>query len=221
MAPPRGRSALAQPTDLPDVEPLEPPSRPTGLLAFRQPETDLQETPSPLDPADDSPSDVDPSGSWSEKSDAPPTSSPTSSGSGEPPQKIKDLIVEGGRALVLMAGAFAHQSLARSETARAAEMWTTDDDDAEAIGDPLAGMANRRLGAIANASSPDAEDIIGAVVGIVTYGIKQYRKWQTARRLRQTALAQGVAEPLSSTPVGDRPAPDVEPVSGALNGSQL
>lgn len=217
MAPPRGRSALAQPTDLPDVEPLPAPPRPTGSLTFRQPATDLQEPPSPPDPADDSPSDVEPSESWPEKSDAPQTSSPTSSGSGEPPQKIKDLIVEGGRALVLMAGAAAHQSLARSETARAVEMWATDDDDAEAIGDPLAGMANRRLGAIANASSPDAEDLIGAVVGIVTYGIKQYRKWMAGREMRRAAAAQGLAEPRSAEPVGDGPGTGAAPGSAAEN----
>lgn len=215
MAPPRGPSAAAQPTDLPDVEPLPAPPRPTGSLTFRQPETDLQETPSPLDPADGSPSDVEPSGSWPEKSDAPQTSSRTSSG--EPPKKLKALIVEGARALVMMAGAAAHQSLARSETAKALEMWTADDDDAEAIGDPLAGMANRRLGDVVNASGPDAEDIIGALIGIATYGIKQYRKWMAGREMRRAAAAQGLAEPRSAEPVGDGTGTTVAPGSAAEN----
>lgn len=204
-----------RPTDLPDVEPLPAPPRPTGSLAYRQPETDLQETPYPLDPADASPSDVEPNESWAGPSDAPQTSSRTSSG--EPPKKLKALIVEGSRALVMMAGAAAHQSLARSETAKALEMWTADEDDAEAIGDPLAGMANRRLGDVVNASGPDAEDLIGALIGIATYGIKQYRKWMAGREMRRSAAAQGLAEPRSAETAGDGPGTGAAPVSAAEN----
>lgn len=214
MAPPRGRGAAAQPTDLPDLEHLE--QRPTGSLTFRQPETGPNEIlPYPLDPADASPSDAEPSESWSDPSDAPRTSSPTSSG--EPPKKLKALIVEGARALVMMAGAAAHQSLARSETAKALEMWTADEDDAEAIGDPLAGMANRRLGDVVNASGPDAEDIIGALIGIATYGVKQYRKWMSGREMRRAAAAQGLAEARSGDPAGDGTGTGAAPVSAAEN----
>jgi hypothetical protein len=90
---------------------------------------------------------------------------------------------------VLGAGEFAHQVLARDEPAQAVELYRTDDDDAEAIGDPLANIANRH-GGLGAAGNPDLGDAIAALIGLALYATKQFARWNAARALRQAAHVQ-------------------------------
>ena len=210
--PPRTASrpaASPQPTDLPDLEQLSPPPRPSGPLTFAQPTTDPSDQPEPSPSLSDELPDELP-----DPSDEPPTSSRASSGSGTTSTpEVKRLIRDAARAAVLVLGTFAHAALARDEVAQAVELGLADADDAEAIGDPLANLANRRVGPVGAAASPDAADVIMAVVGIVTYGLKQFGKWQAARDLRKNAPSQGDAERLSQVPEGDPSSNGFQPLS--------
>jgi hypothetical protein len=69
-------------------------------------------------------------------------------------------------------GDLVHKRLTSPESIERHEgLWIPDDDDVEAIGDPLAGMASRRTPA--GMAGSDTVDIVMLVVGLVGYGLKQ------------------------------------------------
>lgn len=131
-----------------------------------------------------------------EQSDAPPTSSKASSVSATSKRAVRDA----ARQAVLMAGGVAHQVLARDEAARTVDLYLADEADAEAIGDPVANMVNRR-GGIGAAGNPDLADAIAALIGLALYVIKQLTRWAIAKDLRASS-GHSLAEP-GSVPDGD------------------
>ena len=182
------------------VPPVDGLTRPSGGLTFLQPTTpepaspsdapspsDLPSEPSsPSDPLDDSRSASAPlhdePGDPSEDEPRSSTGSSTKAPSAASKRVLRDAIRES----VLMAGAVAHDFLARDQAAQEAGLYLADEDDAESIGDPLANMANRR-GGIGAAGNPDVADAISALIGLAFYATKQFKRARAARELRRAA----------------------------------
>lgn len=84
---------------------------------------------------------------------------------------------------IATAGGLAHQLLTRENTPeRDAGLYLPDDDDVKAISEPLAGLASRRLPE--GATNPDVTDLIGLVVGLAGYAIKQQMMKAQLAKLR-------------------------------------
>lgn len=201
----------ASPTEAPPVGsvPLQSgPRRPSGGLTFRSPapaEDDLPTTiqtadgpewtgegTSPADPLAGSPSDSDEWSDASDLDDSGQTSSSTSS-AGER-RTVKALGQKAqqaaARTAVKMAGTMAHTYLAQRPEQRAVGLYLADDDDAAAIGDPLARIAARHGGDAGAIANPDVADGIAAMMGVATFVTKQVQKGQEA-----AALAAGYQGP--------------------------
>lgn len=73
------------------------------------------------------------------------------------------------------AGGIANAVLtAEDSLERQADLYLPDPDDVEAIAEPLAGLASRRVPA--GPENPDVADLIGLAFGLVGYVVKQLRK---------------------------------------------
>lgn len=206
---------MAPRSSVPPVDSL----RPSGGLTFLQPETP-SDPPSPSDlPGEETTSTPSQSGlldgspSASEQphdepagpSEDDPTSSPASSGSKASAlskRALRDAVRKG----VLMAGTVANEILARDEAAQHVGLYLADEDDAQAIGDPLASIANRR-GGLGAAGNPDVGDAIAALVGLALYGWKQFARSRAAREMRAAAAqTAGLATPEAAAGLDDDPA---------------
>jgi hypothetical protein len=193
---------MPRPT-VPTVESL----RPRGPLTFVQPTPTLDPsltdpTSLPTDPTSssallgDSPSlSAEPTDESNDPSEGPRASSRGSSGSTLGKRALRDAVRVG----VLAAGDFAHQVLARDEPAQVVELYRADVDDAEAIGDPLANIAQRH-GGLGAAGNPDLADAIAALIGLALYATKQVTRWNAARALRRAATTQ--QQPADDAEVG-------------------
>jgi hypothetical protein len=139
----------------------------------------------------------------------PDSSDPGTTGPSKPqPAPGRSLVElrEGTRNAVQGASELAHDKLARDEIDRELEVFVADPDDAQHIGDPLAGMINRRLRAAGITTSPDAADLIALVAGVAVYASKQLAKLMEARRRRRQLITP-------DTPPTDHAAqPGAEPV---------
>lgn len=78
-----------------------------------------------------------------------------------------------GAKAVLTATGIAHRVGARTEGQQLAGLYLADEDDAEAIGHPLADIVSRRSGTVGAALSPDANDALSALIGLAGYMSKQ------------------------------------------------
>lgn len=142
-------------TSLPQ-SPLFRPTSPPQLDTPPEISSESQdESLSPFDPDDD------------------PGSSPRSTGS---PSRARFRGLKASiKGAIQTAGGIAHQLLTREGTPeRDNGLYLPDDDDVKAISEPLAGLASRRLPE--GASNPDVTDLIGLVVGLAGYAIKQQLK---------------------------------------------
>lgn len=206
---------MAPRSSVPPVDSLSSP-RPTGGLLFRQPEapeTSPSDLPSPSD--ETSPSDpLDASRSASEpphdEPNAPSEGDPTSSrgsSTSRPAALSKRTLRDAVRRGVLMAGSVANGVLARDQASQQLGLYLADEDDAKAIGDPLAEIAHRR-GGIGAAGNPDVADAIAALVGLALYGAKQFALFAEARMYRaQLAERGGVPEGAGEPADDQQPAP--------------
>lgn len=189
---------MAPRSSVPPVDSLSSP-RPSGGLLFQQPEPVTSDLPSPSDPP--SPSDLpdaSPSGSepLHDELDDPSGDDPTSSrgsSTSRPAALSKRTLREAVRRGVLMAGTVAHSVLARQPAEQAVGLYLADDDDAKAIGDPLADIAHRR-GGIGAAGNPDVADAIAALIGLALYGAKQFARFAEARAYQHDAAARGAED---------------------------
>lgn len=83
-------------------------------------------------------------------------------------------------AAVATAGGFAHRFLTRPATLpRESGLWLPDEDDVEAISDPLASLASRRTPK--GAENPDVTDLIRLALGLVGYVAKQLDQLEQLR----------------------------------------
>ncbi len=148
--------------------PPAPPSQPLSplFLATAPPPSDDPSTSSQLPPSSGLPG-MDPT-SPSDGADSP--SGPRSTGKA----RLRELR-EMARAAVATAGGLAHQLLTRPDTPeREVGLYMPDKEDVEAIGDPLASLASRRMPE--GAANPDAVDLVRVVLGLVGYAGKQIQK---------------------------------------------
>lgn len=190
MAPRKPESAPSSPVD--PTSPSNPDPTTTGPLMFAEP------TPSPSDLPDDWPSDDVSDELPPAPAPADPTSSRASSGSALSKTALRDVI----RAAVIAAGAAANEFLTRDELERQNGLYATDERDAEAIGDPLANIANRR-GGLGAAGNPDVVDAIEAIIGAGLYLTRQIILRRAINTARQNPPRQGDSDGRSEAPEGD------------------
>lgn len=197
----RPRSSNDEPSPSPSSDETTP--RPVGALRFASPSDETTdpwtEGPSLPDDASPSPSD-EPRDELPDPSDAPPRSSKGSSGNALSKRTLRDAIRQG----VLMGGAVAHQLLPRNQAEREVGLYLADEDDAQAIGDPLASIAHRRGGLGEAAANPDVADAIAALIGLALYVAKQIGRYAAARELRQNGPSESTPDGLSDVSEGDR-----------------
>jgi hypothetical protein len=92
---------------------------------------------------------------------------------------------------ILTGTTIAHRVAAKTEGQRAAGLYLADDEDAEAISDPLADIAGRRGGVAGKALSPDAADAVRAMVGLAGYMSKQIARTIAANEYDAQAPGHG------------------------------
>lgn len=194
-------------TASPQLEsPLDAVSRPTrrpplgiGFLQPEEPETIPSPSPSSTPPLE-SPEDV---GGWDSEGASPdsePSESPAGTSSrGSTPvaeQKVASpLAGEGMRETfrngVIIASHQAHKMLVKTQGQLEAGLYIADEQDAAAVGDPLARIAGRRdaLGVV----SPDTADLMAAMMGLAGYASKQIQRQQMAKNLDEQYARTHVA----------------------------
>jgi hypothetical protein len=163
----------------------------TPLLGFLQPEEPeplpSETIPNPASspetsdvPGPDSGPDYDEA---SDPSELPGATRSTGSRAGSNPlvgAGLRDMFRNG----VIIASHQAHTYLGQRTQGRAdVQLYLADQQDAEAIGDPLARIAERRDGV--GAMSPDTADLMAAMMGLAGYASKQIQKTAIAQKIDQ------------------------------------
>lgn len=204
MPPSRSRSASPDPTttepeaESPSPSPSPDPT-PTSPL-FSAPRSQESPTATETEP-EEGPWSLSPGELPGDGADSPATpSAPRSTGRA----KLK-AIKETVRQAVLTASGAAHQLLTRDGTPERAEgLWIPDEDDVEAISDPLAGLASRR--APSGVDNPDVTDLVRLALGLAGYAMKQMH-------LRAHIAATYYAPAPQPAPPADVPGPtdDLQP----------
>lgn len=188
----------------PSPEPMETPS---STFLFREPSAS---DPSPLEA--DLPST---------NLDEPPLSdhgddsgSATRSILGKSPRKLRRDFLPHVKTAVTAIGQVLHQVLtAEDSLEREAGLYVPDEDDVQAISDPIAGLASRRLPE--GAGDPDAADLIALAIGVGGYVVKQLtlRAQLRAHRKQMSRPVEVDHTPPEPEPtLGDAIAPDTIPV---------
>lgn len=154
------------------------------------------QTPEYPDPAPGSSlPDPEPAPSWSSSPDPSPdgpgsvSSSDTRSTPPAKPLGRAQLKKVAGAAVQAFGGMLANVLTAPESIERQERLWIPDEQDVQAIGDPLAGIAARRVPA--GAAGPDTPDVAALVVGVVGYVMKQFSKRAEirAQKAREAAYA--------------------------------
>lgn len=186
-------TALDDAPPLPDESsvpssPLPPRPRPSLSPPFgwgSLPEESLPETGEESLPADDpagalSPSEDwqdDETGEWDESGE---TSSPGSTPAADVPRVSslvsKHQLRKTAEQAVKIGGGMAHTVAAKTDEAKAVGLYLADDDDAVAIGHPLADIMHRRGDVVGGKLSPDAASAFQAFMGLAGYLTKQVVK---------------------------------------------
>lgn len=144
------------------------------------------------DAAGESASD-DPWSEYDESSDADPTSSRESSAADRPAQLLsKKQMRETAATAVKVGTGMAHTVAAKSDAQRQVGLYLADDDDAVAIGHPLADIMHRRGDIVGGKLSPDANDFLRSLMGVAGYFTKQVQKIGVVRQLEAGAAAGNV-----------------------------
>jgi hypothetical protein len=122
-----------------------------------------------------------------------PDSTTSSRGSSASPLLSKGQLKETFRAGVRTSTSAAHRFAARTPGQQHVGLYLADEDDARGIGDPLAEIAYRRGDLAGGKLSPDANNMLQAVMAIAGYIAKQVKGVQTARVL-DGQIAAGVVQ---------------------------
>jgi hypothetical protein len=136
---------------------------------------------------------------WSQEqddewSDVDPTSSPASS-----PEKPAALLSKAqmratARTAVKVGTGMAHTVAAKTEAQQAVGLYLADDEDAAAIGDPLADVMHRRGDLVGGKLSPDANDFLRSMLGVAGYLAKQVQKIGLVRQIEAGQPAAAVQD---------------------------
>jgi hypothetical protein len=174
----------------PPSSPLPPPRSPRGLF-FRMPtEEEVEANPGTL--ALGTPEVLDGDGSvsgdpWSEFDEPSDDEHPTSTASpaGDKPLQLvsKKQMKETAEAAVKIGTGMAHTVAANTQAKKDVGLYLADDDDARAIGHPLAEIAYRRGDVVGGKLSPDANNALQAVFGLIGYFTKQVGKIAVVRQI--------------------------------------
>jgi hypothetical protein len=134
---------------------------------------------------------------YADLSDDDPTSWDTSPAAGDRPAQLlsKAQLRATFRAGVKTVSGVTHTVAAKTPEAQQVGLYLADDDDAKAIGDPLADIAYRREDIGIGKLSPDANDLIRSMMGVGNYFAKQVALLGEVRRL-QAGQAAGEIQPL-------------------------
>jgi hypothetical protein len=171
--------AVLEQSDASQPSPSPTPSPNRGVLgnlffSGSQPEEEFPSPPSSPLPNDDGSASAD---EWQSDPDEshPETSSPGSSADGGGPLKplSKAALRATSRKGVLIATSAVHRFAAKTELEKRAGLYIADDQDQELIGDPVANLLSRRGGVVGGKMSEDANDALGALMGLANYIGKQ------------------------------------------------
>lgn len=193
--PPRSRSKEdkpEQPTTEDTSPSLSPDPTPTSPLfsAPRSPEPLTPETDPAWSPSPDESGASEAAGYLGTASEAPSTRSVKAAAR----ERLRAL-KKTAEAAVATAGGFAHRFLTRPSTLeRESGLWLPDEDDVEAISDPLASLASRRTPK--GAENPDVTDLIRLALGVVSYVAKQLDQLEQLRAYQPN-------EPQGAPPAGE------------------
>lgn len=127
---------------------------------------------------------TDPASEWHDDSEQ--DSSMGSPAGDRPPAQLlsKHSLRLTARAAVKTATGVTHTLAAKTPEAQAAGLYIADDEDARAIGDPLADIAHRRGDLGVGNMSPDANDLLRSMMGVGNYFAKQIALLGEVRRLQ-------------------------------------
>jgi len=165
-----------------------PSTSPAGLFFSGQdnatpvpePATDPETgAPLPSNPLDDPPGGWASVSEWNDDAQSDPaddlTSSPGSPAGDVPGLKLgKSALRATGAKAVIIGSGMLHRMATRADTLqREAGLYLADEDDAKAIGHPLADIVSRRGGVAGKALSPDANDALSAALGLAGFMSKQ------------------------------------------------
>jgi len=167
-------------------------------------------TPPPLHVKDTSSSPTPSSTTTSQPSATAYVPDPVASGttpSSEPSEPAAAVKLNSGalgelaRGLVLTASMYLHSVLARTDAEKAGQVWIADDEDQAQIGDPLAGVVQRK-GVAAGVVNRDMAAVIEAGIGVAAYAVKNVKKMLAARRLakQQAGLNGGITSTSTGEP---------------------
>jgi hypothetical protein len=168
-----------------------PPSSPTPSLDTSSPEptsplfSSSRSTTSPTSPTPppsyDSPSD--PSDELDDDFGSPDLSTADQALTAHGWRKRANELLPTTQAAVMTFGGIAHEYLTVDGTIERQEgLYLPDEDDVDAIATPLSGLAARRVPA--DAANPDIADLIGLLIGVGGYVVKQLRRRRELRAVR-------------------------------------
>lgn len=109
----------------------------------------------------------------------------TASSAGEKPAQLlsKRQLKDTAEAAVRISTGMVHTVAAKTELQKQLELYKADDEDAKAIGHPLAEIAYRRGDVVGGKLSPDANNLLQSVMGIAGYFAKQINKIGVIRQI--------------------------------------
>jgi len=175
------------PSPQPDPSPLpQPRNRPTSLFYSPAEDQEEESLPGTGEDGDAGSSTGDP---WTEQPSGDlPDSEPdswTASPAGDKPAALlsKAQMRATARTAVTVGTGMAHTVAAKTPAQKQLGLYLADDEDARAIGDPLADIAYRRGDIVGGKLSPDANDLLRSMMGVAGYFAKQVAKIGEVRRL--------------------------------------
>jgi hypothetical protein len=176
----------------PDESPVPPQRSPRGLFYRSPTPEEVEANPGTLSEGIPEVLDGDGSASgpgWTSDesdqwSDDGPDSS-TASPAGEKPAQLlsKRQLRDTAEAAVHIGTGMVHTVAAKTELQRQLDLYKADEEDAKAIGHPLADIAYRRGDVVGGKLSPDANSLLQSVLGIAGYFAKQINKVGTIRQI--------------------------------------
>lgn len=202
----RARSVPTRATPAPPAEPAEGKTNPLFLPPEDLPPTLPQGLPPHLQA--EKPPQVfrDPPSSMTDPGDAVPVvgSPSVTPSTDKPPSKItRGGIRKYAKRLVMVAGKIAQQRLTMPDSIeRADNLWMPDEEDAQDIANPIAGLVARRIpaGAAGASGNPDVEDGIFLLVAVVAYVLKQVERRQSLRQLYSQVTPDLTANDVEAVP---------------------